>query len=264
MKPVEIVIALTLAATGAVAAAPYFQDTMQDEPVGYEDTPLLPDGVWRVHDKHRPVPEVVTPGECGAAPSDAIVLFDGKQLDAWTSNGEDAKWAIEEGALVVNGTGAIQTRQEFGDIQLHLEWASPLEVQGESQGRGNSGVFFMNRYEIQILDSYRNRTYADGQAAAMYGQRPPDVNATLPPGEWNVYDVVFRAPRFAEGELVTPARVTLFHNGVLVHDAQEFVGATTHRELAKYAPHAETGPIQLQDHGNPVRFRNIWVRALSR
>lgn len=260
MKPIENVLAVALALTGTLAAVPHFQS---DEPVGYEDTPVLPGSEWRVHDKHRPVPPVVTPGEAGSPPSDAIVLFDGQDLAAWTAEGGAAKWGIEEGAMVVNGSGSIQTRASFGDLQLHLEWSAPRELQGDSQGRGNSGVFLMGRYEVQILDSYQNRTYADGQAAALYGQRPPDVNAMRPPGEWNTYDIVFGAPRFAGDKLERPARVTVFHNGVLVQDAQEFLGATTHRAVAAYSPHAPTGPIQLQDHGNPVRFRNVWVRELA-
>jgi len=229
---------------------------------GYRDTPYLPGGVWRVHDADRPVPPVVTPGAHGSPPSDAIVLFDGTNLDAWTSQDGEARWKLVDGAMEVNGTGAIRTRESFGDCQLHVEWSAPAEVVSSSQGRGNSGVFLMGRYEIQILDSYDNRSYADGQAAALYGQSPPLVNAMRPPGEWQAYDIVFRAPRFEDGELVQPARATVFHNGVVVQDAVEFLGATTHRAVARYAPHEPEGPIQLQDHGNPVRFRNLWVRRL--
>ena len=165
--------------------------------------------------------------------------------------------------MEVNGSGTIETVELFGDCQLHVEWATPAKPEGKSQGRGNSGVFLMGRYEIQVLDSFENRTYADGQAAAMYGQRPPDVNACRPPGEWQSYDILFRAPRFTgDGQLESPAVVTVVHNGVLVHHAQPFIGATTHRAVAKYTPHPPEGPIALQDHGNPVRFRNIWVRRL--
>lgn len=244
-----------------LAAAP----SCQSRP-GYDDTPLLPGTKWRVHDLERPYPPVVTPGESAPAepPSDAIVLFDGTDLAQWEAGSEKARWELVDGAMVVNGTGSIQTVQEFGDCQLHLEWASPAEVESESQGRGNSGVFMMGRYEIQILDSHENPTYADGQAAALYGQEPPMVNASRPPGEWQSYDIVFEAPRFDGDELVEPARVTVVHNGVVVHHRVEFLGATAHRAVATYASHAEVGPIVLQDHGNPVRFRNVWVRPLER
>jgi len=233
---------------------------------GYDDTPYLPDGRWRVHDKARPRPEVVTPGTGTAAPSDAIVLFDGTNLAEWKAgNGSEARWKLtDNGAMEVNGTGDIQTRREFGDVQLHLEWRTPPAIQGESQGRGNSGVFLMGRYEVQVLDSHENQSYADGQAAAMYGQRPPDVNASRPAGEWQTYDILFRAPRFEaeSGEVLEPALVTVFHNGVCVHHAQPFIGSTTHKRVGTYTPHGETGSLRLQDHGNPVRFRNVWVREL--
>jgi hypothetical protein len=164
--------------------------------------------------------------------------------------------------MEVNGTGSIRTQQEFGSVQLHLEWAAPGRVESSSQGRGNSGVFLMGRYEVQILDSYENRTYADGSAAALYAQYPPDVNACRAPGEWQSYDIFFQAPKFEGDALVSPARVTVVHNGVLVHHARELLGATTHRNVAAYTAHAPTGPIELQDHGNPVRFRNVWARRL--
>ncbi|MEO0649418.1 MAG: DUF1080 domain-containing protein [Planctomycetota bacterium] len=252
---------------GCLATALFAGLAMDDAPVGYTDTPLLPGQAWKVHDRDRPVPPVVEPGagaNLGATPpADATVLFDGRDTDAWHAGGEAIGWQVEGGAMVVvGGSGSIESRASFGDLQLHLEWASPREVEGESQQRGNSGVFLMGRYEIQILDSFENRTYADGQAAALYGQYPPDANVCRAPGEWQSYDIVFRAPRFEGDTLVAPARVTVHHNGVLVHDAREFVGATRHREVATYAPHPPTGPIALQDHGNPVRFRNIWVRSL--
>ena len=164
--------------------------------------------------------------------------------------------------MEVNGSGSMQTKQEFGDCQLHLEWASPGKAESNSQGRGNSGVFLMGRYEVQILDSFENESYADGQAAALYGQFPPLVNASRGPGEWQSYDIVFEAPRFDGEELASPARVTVFHNGIVVHHGQAMIGATTHRAVAQYSPHGP-GPIQLQDHGNPVRFRNVWVRPLG-
>jgi hypothetical protein len=205
-------------------------------------------------------PRVVDPGP---PPADAIVLFDGRNLDAWEDEqGRPARWALEEGAMVVNGTGSIRTRRSFGDCQLHIEWATPSKVEGEGQGRGNSGVFLMGRYEIQILDSWQNPTYITGQAGAVYGQHPPLVNASRPPGEWQVYDIVFRAPRRdAEGRVTRPAVVTVFHNGVLVQDHVEIRGST-YLDPPRYEPHPDKAPLVLQDHGNPVRFRNIWIREL--
>ena len=225
---------------------------------GYTDTPFLPGGRWRVHAADRPAPPVVTPGEGTAPPSDAVVLFDGESVGAWTGG----PWTLENGALVVNGKGELSTKESFGDCQLHLEWAAPSTVRGSSQERGNSGVFLMGRYEVQVLDSFDNRTYADGQAAALYGQFPPDANACRPPGAWQTYDIFFRAPRFKGDALESPAVVTVVHNGVLVHHARELLGATRHKEVAAYAPHAAEEPLMLQDHGNPVRFRNIWIRRL--
>ncbi len=256
--------ALRASLTVLLAASALAQD-----PPGYTDTPVLPNSKWRVHDAHRPRPAVVTPGSAGTperagtAPSDAVVLFDGSDLDAWSGRDGDAQWTLEQGAAVVNGTGDIQTRELFGDVQLHLEFATPAKVEGDSQGRGNSGIFFLGRYEIQLLDSYDNPSYADGQAAALYGQFPPLVNACRKPGEWQTIDIVFHAPRFTDdGALERPATATVFHNGVLVHHRQEFLGATRHRQVASYAPHEAEGPIKLQDHGNPMRFRNIWARRL--
>jgi hypothetical protein len=238
----------------------------QDHPVGYDDTPLLPGSTWRVHDSKRPPPPVVAPGTTpGAAPADAIVLFDGKDLSRWrTAKDEPAAWRVENGyAEVGGGKGDIETRDEFGDCQLHLEFALPSPPKSESQGRGNSGVFFLGRYELQVLDSHENRTYADGQCAALYGQKPPLVNASRAPGEWQSYDVVFRGPRFADGKLARPASITAFHNGVLVQDHQALLGATAHRAVAAYAPHPPKGPLKLQDHGDPVRYRNVWIRPLA-
>jgi hypothetical protein len=232
--------------------------------LGYDDTPHLPGGKWRVHDGSRPQPRVVTPGtKPGQAPSDAVVLFDGVDLSKWQKgNGSDAHWKVEDGYMEVLKGGAIDSRDHFGDCQLHIEWATPVEVKGKGQGRGNSGVYLMGRYEVQVLDSWNNKTYPDGQAAALYGQSPPLVNACRAPGEWQTYDIVFRSPRFAEGKLSSPARATVLHNGVIVQDAVKLIGATTHKRAAKYRPHSPKGPIRLQDHGNPVRYRNIWVRPL--
>ena len=234
---------------------------------GYTDSPLLPGTSWHVHDPARPQPPVVTPGPVkkpGAPPSDATILFDGRDLSAWTGNGGgEATWTVTDGEMTV-GEGNIATREEFGDIQLHVEFATPVPPRGKGQGRANSGIFLMGRYELQVLDSYGSRTYPDGQAAAIYGQHPPLVNASRPPGEWQTYEVIFRAPRFGEeGALVSPASITVLHNGVLVQDGAEFLGATRHRDLATYSAHPLVGPIVLQDHGNPVRYRNIWVRTLS-
>jgi hypothetical protein len=241
---------------------------VQEKPVlGYDDTPMLPGGKWRVHDSKRPAPPVVTPGnspgEFAPPPSDAIVLFGGKDLAAWTSgDGGPAAWKIVDGAVeIAAGKGDIQTKESFGDCQLHLEFQMP-PAGGASQHRGNSGVFLMGRYEIQVLDSFENPTYPDGQCAALYGQYPPLVNACRKPGEWQSYDVVFRAPRFEKGALARPAFATVLHNGVLVHDHAEILGETAHRALPAYKPHDGTGPLRLQDHGNPVRYRNAWIRRL--
>lgn len=241
-------------------------------PEGYTDTPTIPGQPWRVHDKFRPRPPVVTPGEkLGDAPSDAVVLFDGKNLDAWQAAGkktdkgepQPAPWKVEDGLMIAQGgKGSIETREEFGDCQLHIEWSEPTDIKGKSQGRGNSGVILMGRYEFQVLDSYQNDTYPDGQAAAIYGQYPPQVNVTRKPGEWNVYDIVFEAPRFDGDKLVKPAKATVFHNGVVVQHARELTGPMAHKEVHPYQAHPPKGRLLLQDHGNPVRFRNIWIRSL--
>lgn len=205
-------------------------------------------------------PPVVTPGENNSAPSDAVVLFDGTDLSAW----ENAQnWKIEDGAMVC-GKGDIRTKASFGDCQLHIEWSAPVPAKGSGQGRGNSGVFLMNTYEIQILDSYENTTYFDGQAGAIYKQTPPQVNAMRPPGQWNVYDIIWTAPRFGEdGKLESPAYITALHNGVLILNHFELKGDTPFNRPPQYRKHADRLPIRLQDHGNPVRFRNIWVRDIK-
>jgi hypothetical protein len=233
----------------------------QDRP-GYSDTPAIPNSKWKVHDSTRPYPAVVASAPYGEPPSDAIVLFDGTSLDAWQSgDGAVPAWTVAGGYMEV-AQGGIKTKQAFGDCQLHIEWASPTDIVGEGQGRGNSGVFFMERYEIQVLDSYENPTYPDGQASALYGQFPPLVNASRAPGEWQTYDIVFTAPRFEAGELVEPARVTVFHNGVCVHHARELHGPTAHRTTRGYEEHGEAA-LSLQNHGNPVRYRNVWIRELG-
>lgn len=211
-----------------------------------------------------PVPRVVS-FNAAQVPSDAVVLFDGKDLSQWISsrNGEAAPWKVEDGAFtVVRGTGDIKTKALFTDFQLHLEWKSPAVVEGDGQGRGNSGVFMQGLYEVQILDSYQNETYVNGQAASIYKQSVPLVNATKAPTEWQTYDIIWTAPRFnADGMLISKARITVIHNGVLVQNNVELSGPTEYIGLPKYKAHG-AGPIVLQDHGNPVSFRNIWIRAL--
>lgn len=204
-------------------------------------------------------PPVVTPGENGGPPSDAVVLFDGKDLSQW-EGGEN--WIIENGYAIAQKNG-ITSKQKFGDIQLHLEFATPEKIEGAGQGRGNSGVYLMNRYEVQILDSYENPTYFDGQCGAIYKQHPPLVNASRKPGEWQTYDIIFTAPRFdKDGTLLRPAYVTVIHNGVVVQNHFEIEGSTAWDAPPKYTPHEEKAPIHLQFHGNPVKFRNIWVREI--
>jgi 3-keto-disaccharide hydrolase len=224
---------------------------------------------WPVNSMDRPRPPVVDPGPPGPpapAPADAIVLLAGNDLSEWQAeDGGPAKWRQGDGYIeIVPGTGAIHTRRRFGDVQLHVEWASPAEPEGSGQERGNSGVFLMSHYEVQVLDCWHNDTYADGQAAALYGQTPPLVNASRPPGQWQSYDIVFRAPRFGkDGTVLSPARATVFHNGVLVQDNVALTGSTVHGRTAVYQPHDDRMPLLLQDHNSPVRFRNIWIRELS-
>ena len=217
----------------------------------------------------RPRPAVVDPGPERPPvppPSDAIVLFDGKSLSQWQSqDGSPAKWVVRDGYVeVAPGAGPMLTKRGFGDVQLHIEWATPTPPRGEGQERGNSGVFLMSFYEIQVLDSYDNDTYPDGQAAAVYGQTPPLANASRPPGQWQSYNIVFHRPRFAsDGSVRDSARVTVFHNGVLVQDNTIITGRTVHAARAHYEPHADELPLLLQDHGNPIRYRDIWIRELG-
>jgi hypothetical protein len=206
-----------------------------------------------------PEPKVLEPGRTDdSPPADAIVLFDGKDLSKW-EGGE--RWRIADGVATVRGRD-IQTKQSFGDCQLHLEWAAPEKVSGSGQGRGNSGVYLMGHYEIQVLDSYQNHTYPDGSAGALYKQSPPLVNVSRKPGEWQSFDIIFTAPRFKEGKLARPGYVTVLHNGVLIQNHTEIQGTTAWDRAPAYEPHAEKLPLQLQDHGNPVRYRNIWIREL--
>jgi hypothetical protein len=216
----------------------------------------------------KPKPPVVTPAAFVSEPppADAIVLFDGKDLSQWQAQDSSAaKWLVNDGYVeVVPGTGTMRTKRAFGDVQLHIEFRTPTPPHGESQERGNSGVFLMGHYEIQVLDVYHNDTYADGYAAAVYGQTPPLVNAARPPGEWQSYDIVFRRPHFkADGTVEVPARVTVFWNGLLAQDNTVITGWTVHNQVARYQPHADKLPLALQDHENAMRFRNIWVRELQ-
>ncbi len=267
---------LTLAALIAAMATTAGSQQPQKQAgsdLGFKDTPMLPGMPWHVHDPDRPHPPVVTPGATpGAPPSDAIVLFNGKDLSRWVQYGTGAdrdkpvetQWKLGDGYFeVAPHSGGLYTRDKFGDIQLHVEWSSPLEVRGNSQGRGNSGVLLMSRYEIQVLDMWNNPTYADGQAGAIYGQWPPLANPARKPGEWNTYDIVFEAPHFEGDQVTKKAYATVFYNGVMVHNRKELMGPMVYRQVAHYTPHGAEEPLLLQDHNNPVRYRNIWVRRLK-
>jgi len=272
---------LTLAAAGLLlatlgAAGPLAAAAKKDENadgLGYTSTPLVPGQRWHVHDRNRPHPPVQAPpapsdAEFAKPPSGAVVLFDGTDLSKWQTRKKGkilpAGWKVENGYMEANKTGTIFTKEKFGDCQLHVEWCTPSPGHGFGQHRGNSGVFFCDgRYEVQVLDSYKNKTYADGQAAAVYGQHPPLVNVCRPPGQWQTYDITFEAPRFDGSKLVRPATITVVHNGVVVQDKWKILGNTFHKRAPKYSPHPPEGTIQLQDHGDPVRFRNVWVRPLN-
>jgi hypothetical protein len=238
-----------------------------DGVTGFQDTPMQPDGKWHVHDPARPQPPIVTPGsfsQMATAPSDAIVLFDGKDLSQWRDKdtGGEPPWTIEDGAMI-SAKHYIVTTNEFGDMQLHLEFREPAPPKGDGQGRGNSGVFLMGQYEIQVLDCFDNKTYADGATGGIYGQHPPLANACLPPGQWQTYDIIFNVPHFSDdGKLLTPAYATVIHNGVVVQNHQAIRGATNWKSPGKYTAHGLTGPVALQYHSNPVAFRNIWVRPI--
>lgn len=225
-----------------------------------KDDPSKLTEVW------KPVPKIVTVGPTAAsAPSDAVVLFNGQDASEWKGNdGGAVKWKIADGSMtVVGGTGEITTKKAFGDCQLHIEWRSPAEVKGDGQGRGNSGIFLMGKYELQVLDSYANQTYSNGQAGSIYKQLIPLANASRKPGEWQTYEVIFMAPRFNEdGSVKIPANITIIHNGVLIQNHATLVGSTQFIGISSYEKHADKAPISLQDHGNPVSFRNIWIRDL--
>ena len=245
----------------------------QQKKPGYTDTAMLPGQRWHVHDSNRPHPNKVQPGKLlGAPPSDATVLFDGADLSRWVQRGRGAdrgkevepKWKVMDGYFeVAPGTGSLVTRDKFGDVQLHIEWMEPAEIKGQDQDRGNSGVLLMDRYEIQVLESFTGLTYADGQAGALYGQWPPLVNPIRPQGEWQAYDIAFEAPKFEGEKLVRSAYATVFFNGVLVHHRKEILGTMVHRAVAKYSPHGNEEPLSLQDHGHKVRYRNVWIRRLQ-
>ena len=249
-----------------LATLPAFAED-KPSPIGYEDTPLIPGSEWRVHDIKRPAPPVVTPGKTASdAPSDAIVLFNGTDNASFTGKeGAPCPWKVEDGELVVFG-GDIWTKESFGSCQLHLEWKTAPETKGNSQKKGNSGIFFMDRYETQILDAYNNPTYADGTPGGVYGQTAPMANAVRPPGNWQVYDVIFTAAKVdKEGKVTEPAYVTTIINGICVQNHTKIMGPTKHKQTTSYeGVFPEKAPIRLQDHKNdpPVRFRNIWIRPL--
>jgi len=264
------VLVMRLAAFGA--------DTNANQIDGFRDTPMLPGSPWHVHDPDRPQPPVVTPGasfsQNAPPPSDAEVLFNGIDLSKWqNSHGGEAHWKVQDGYMEVAPGGGIRTRGRWADFQLHVEWASPLPATGSSQGRGNSGILINGMYEVQVLDSFKAKTYPDGQAAAIYGQSPPLANASKPPGEWQTYDIIFESPRWDEkGNLVKKACATVLHNGIVVQNHYEFIGCTDGissvvpwRSLSKYpAPHPPEVFIELQEHNaNPVRYRNLWIRPLG-
>lgn len=241
------------------------------EIIGYTNMAEIPGTPWRIHDAARPQPPVVTPGPTpGAPPADAIVLFDGKDLSKFAHNRKGqlvaAEWPVRDGYFETGaGSGSVVTRESFGDVQLHLEFATPADASGFSQGRGNSGVILMGRYEVQVLDSFNNITYADGMAASIYGEHPPMVNVARKPGEWQTYDIIFEAPVFKGTTLVRPAYFTVIWNGVLVHHRRAVMGSTSATmQPHSYTPHDAELPLTLQDHSNPVRYRNVWIRRLSR
>jgi len=270
MKRLLILVTLALAALTVNGQAPA---PAENHDLGFTDTPMLPGLPWHVHDPDRPHPPVVTPSDKpGGPPSDALVLFDGKDLSHWTShastithagNAGPPEWKLGDGYMeAVPHTGDLATKEKFGDIQLHVEWSSPNPPKGNSQARGNSGILLMGRYEVQVLDPWNNPTYADGQAAAIYGQWPPLANPGRRPGEWNVYDIVFEAPRLDGDKVLKPAIITVFFNGVLVQNHKESMGPMIYRQVAHYVAQPAEDSLMLQNHNDPVRYRNIWVRRV--
>ncbi|MBD3383798.1 DUF1080 domain-containing protein [candidate division KSB1 bacterium] len=251
MRRKPILLQWSLLLLGGIFVTHCAQDDQGPDPKATE--------VW------QPEPVVVIPGKLTAPPSDAIILFDGKDFSHWQhKDGEPVKWELKDGAMtVVDETGSIYTRQGFGDCQLHVEWRTPANISGNGQGRGNSGIFLQNRYELQVLDSYENRTYSNGQAGSIYKQYIPLVNACRKPGEWQTFDIIYTAPRFdAGGKVVSPAVMTVLHNGVLIQNHSELRGSTVYKGEPEYKPHSDREPLMLQDHGDPVSYRNIWIREL--
>jgi hypothetical protein len=261
MKPSRVTLALF--ALAVAAAATFFTTQAQQQPTPQRTGPVTEPP----YESPKKEPAIVTPGATvGAPPSDAIVLFDGKDLSGWKSqrDGGEAKWTVKDGYMeVAPRTGGIQSKYEFGDCQLHVEWATPSVVKGEGQGRGNSGVFLLGHYEVQVLDSFENKTYFHGQAGSIYKQWPPLVNAVRKPGEWQSYDIIFSGPRFNEIGLPTRrARITVLLNGVLIQNNVEIQGETSHDKAPHYIVIPTKAGLALQDHGDLVRYRNIWVRNL--
>ncbi|MBN1443692.1 MAG: DUF1080 domain-containing protein [Planctomycetes bacterium] len=260
----RIAAAVLAAALGAVGYHCIRQVFAEEESGWNRGLPQQHKSIWKVHDDRRPKPPPVAPGaECREPPADAIVLFDGEDLSRW-----NGKWKVENGYMEANSTGSITTKDSFGDCQLHIEYMAPSPPQKGDQARGNSGIILMTHYEVQVLDNYDNPTYSDGYIGAVYGQHPPLVLACRKPGEWQTYDIVFRAPRFkgeTGDEVEEPGRVTVFLNGVLVQHNAEIYGWVAYRSLAKNRRHPDRLPLLLQDHGDrqPVRFRNIWIRELD-
>lgn len=260
MKTMLLILTVLLVAVGATAEE---EGWFKYEYPGYMDTPLIPGSEFRVHQQDRPQPPRVIPPESDGAPecappSDAIALFDGESLEHF----QDAEWEVKDGVLVA-GTGNLLTKEAYGDCQLHVEWRTPNPPEGEPVNMGNSGIFLMNTYELQVYDSYSSKIYADGSAAAIYGQTPPLVNVCRRPGEWQSFDIVFTAPVFEENKLVEPAWITVLHNGVLVHNHTKILGPATHKAFQPYVAHEATLPLAIQGHGCPVEFRNIWIRKLN-